>query len=391
MAKAPNLNIPASTSIVDVSIINTEQTIRGLHPGRFISPSIPGHDYLGAPIYSFLIKHPVLNRSLVFDLGLRKDIWNWPPVLIEEFKNANVNIIVPKHIREILDDNGVDTKSLEAVVWSHAHLDHTGDPTTFEPHTKLIVGPGVKAGIFPGYPANPKSRFLLEADYSGREVQELDFTNSTIKIGKFPALDYFGDGSFYFLDSPGHCIGHICGLARVTSNPDSFILMGGDIIHHGGELRPHHYHPLPDQITPHPFNPVSPTPCPGELFEKILRDGKEQPVYVPSSTSPNGQPTVHENVEEAIESIKKLQEVDAYDNILVVPAHEQYLLGVAEFFPKPANDFMKKGWVKKVRWGFLADFAKAVGYEGKVEAAGDYSPLPPGEYENLLKDVVVPK
>ncbi|KAI2465743.1 beta-lactamase-like protein [Annulohypoxylon bovei var. microspora] len=376
MAKAPDLNIPASTSTVNVSIINTLGTIRGLHPGRFFSPQITGHDYLGTPIYSFLIQHPVLDRSIVFDLGLRKDTWNWPPVLLEEFQGVNVNIIVPKHIREILDENGVDTKNLEAVVWSHAHLDHTGDPTTFEPSTKLIVGPGVTTKIFPGYPANPKSRFLLEADYAGREVQELDFEKSAIKIGKFPAIDYFGDGSFYFLDSPGHCIGHICGLARVTSNPDSFILMGGDIIHHGGELRPHHYHPLPDHISPHPFNPVAPTPCPGEMFEKILRDGKEQPFYVPSSTSPNGQPTVHEDVAEAIESIKKLQEVDAYDNILVVPAHEHYILDVVDFFPKLANDFMKKGWVKKVRWAFLADFAKAVGHEGKVEAAGDYGPLP---------------
>ncbi|KAL7628554.1 hypothetical protein AAE478_000069 [Parahypoxylon ruwenzoriense] len=375
MANPPELNIPASTSTVDVSIVNTTGVIRALDPRRFFEPKIPGHDYLGTPCYSFFIRHPVLNRTLVFDLGMRKDFHNWPPHMLAAFKEAGVIIIVPKHIREVLDEHGVDTKNIEAVVWSHSHFDHTGDPSTFEPSTTLIVGPGCKEKTFPGYPINPEAR-ILETDYAGREVKGLDFSDSKIMIGRFPAIDYFGDGSFYFLDSPGHCIGHICGFARVTSNPDSFILMGGDIIHHDGELRPHHWHPLPDSISPHPFDILSPSPCPGELFEKLLRNGnKEDSFYIPAVTVPEGQRAVHEDPSLALESIKKLQELDAHGNIFVVPAHDQYLLNVVDFFPKPANEFMKKGWAKKSRWMFLADFAKAVGHEGKVENADDYGPV----------------
>ncbi|KAI1400479.1 beta-lactamase-like protein [Hypoxylon fuscum] len=378
MASAPQLNIPASTSTVNVSIVDTKSTIHGLDVGRFLEPRIPGHDYLAAPVYVFLVQHPVQNRTIVFDLGFRKDWWNWPPKLVGEFKKSGVTVHVPKGVREILDEQGVDTKSIEAVVWSHAHLDHAGDPTTFDPSTKLIVGPEVKTKIFPGYPANPNSRFLLEKDYAGREVQEIDFAASGLKIGKFPAVDYFGDGSFYFLDTPGHCIGHICGFARVSSDPDSFILMGGDIIHHDGQLRPHHWHPLPDSVSPHPFTLSTTSTCPGELFEKILRDGKEEPIYLPGSRShENG--GVHHDVPEVINSIKKLQEFDAHDNILIVPAHDQFLLGVVDFFPKLANDFFTKDWVKKSRWMFLGDFAKAVGYEGKVETIGDYSKRPESE------------
>lgn len=33
----------------------------------------PGHDYQTAPNFSFLIKHPELGRTVLFDLGLRKD------------------------------------------------------------------------------------------------------------------------------------------------------------------------------------------------------------------------------------------------------------------------------------------------------------------------------
>ncbi|KAI1758780.1 beta-lactamase-like protein [Hypoxylon sp. FL1150] len=376
MASLPELNIPASTSTVNVSIINTEGTIRGLDTLRFFEPKIPGHDYLAAPIYTFLIQHPTLNRTILFDLGIRKDWWNWPAKFVEGIKSTGVTLDVPKDVREILDEHDVDTNSIEAVVWSHMHLDHTGDPSTFEPSTALVVGPGCKKEMFPGYPANPDaSRFVLEKDYAGRDVRELDFGRSGLRIGKFPAVDYFGDGSFFLLDSPGHCIGHVCGLARVTSDPDSFILMGGDIVHHDGELRPHRWHPLPDAVSPHPFLPRSAAPCPGELFDKVLRDGRDQPFYRPTQKAGD----IHFDPAEAAESIRKLQELDAYDDILVVPAHDQYLLGVADFFPKSANDFAKKGWAKKARWLFLADFAKALGFEGEIEAAGDYGPVSTGK------------
>lgn len=44
-------------------------------------------------------------------------------------------------------------------------------------------------------------------------------------------------GSFCILDAPGHCTGHITALACVCLEPESFILMAGDSVHLGGELR----------------------------------------------------------------------------------------------------------------------------------------------------------
>jgi glyoxylase-like metal-dependent hydrolase (beta-lactamase superfamily II) len=92
-----------------------------------------------------------------------------------------------------------------------------------------VVGPGFKAAHLPGYPTNPDS-LLLESDLEGREVREIGFPSSDkgFKIGRFRAMDYFGDGSFYLLDTPGHTVGHICGLARTSAAPDSFVFMGGD-------------------------------------------------------------------------------------------------------------------------------------------------------------------
>ncbi|KAI0175522.1 beta-lactamase-like protein [Hypoxylon sp. FL1284] len=373
MASPPEINIPASASTVNVHIVNTTGTIRAAEVQRFVEPKIPGHDWLACPILSFLIHNPLLNRTIVFDLGVKKDWWNLPPQTVQRFKDTGVTLEVPKSVREVLDEHGVDTKGIEALVWSHTHFDHTGDPSDFESSAALIVGPGCKSEILPGYPADPNTPLSLERYYVGREVHELDFSRSGIKIGKLLAIDYFGDGSFYFLDTPGHCKGHVSGLARVTSNPDSFILMGGDAFHHCGQLRPSQWHPLPDSILPHPFQPLSAAPCPGSLFKDLLRDGEERPFYIPATGS-YGQPIYHDDPVEGARTIEKLQEADAHENILVVGAHDQYMLSVADFFPKPANDFMKKGWAKKVRWMFLADFAKAIGYEGKIEAAGDYKP-----------------
>jgi len=391
----PKLNIPSSSSTVSVSIINSSGILRGVRTRRFLEPEVAGHDWLATPCYSFLIQHPELDRSLVFDLGMRKDWWNWPPPLAERLRTSGYTPLVPRDVREILDANEVDTAKIEAVIWSHWHFDHTGDPSRFEPSTVLIVGPGCKEHIFPGWPANPRAAFN-EADYAGREVRELDFSGpQCLKIGRFDALDYFGDGSFYLLDSPGHAVGHVCGLARVKSagtgtgadpdTDDSFILMGGDTVHHGGELRPHAWHPLPDEISPHPFDPLSTTPCPGELFDCLLRDApggseagvdnsstgettttttksRQSPIYAPQGDPAHGA-VPHHDIPQMLESIRKVQEADAHDNILVVAAHDQSLLNIVDFFPARADDFLEKGWVRKARWAFLMDFARSVGFE----------------------------
>ncbi|RYC62061.1 hypothetical protein CHU98_g4156 [Xylaria longipes] len=159
MATPPDLRIPPSTSIVSVSIINTGTTMKGLKTSVFVEPHIPGHEYLIAPCFSFLIQHPTQNRTLVFDLGLAKDWENWPKPLYEHIRRTGVTPVVPKNVHEFLIEHGVDAKSIEGVVWSHSHFDHVGDMSTFEPYTKIIVGIGTKERFFPGYPTKKAALF----------------------------------------------------------------------------------------------------------------------------------------------------------------------------------------------------------------------------------------
>lgn len=230
----------------------------------------------------------------------------------------------------------------------------------------MIVGPGFKKVFTPGYPADPQGR-CLESDFKGREVQEIDFSNSNVKIGRFTAFDYFGDGSFYILDSPGHTIGHINALARTNASPSpAFIHLGGDSLHHLAEIRPNEYLPLPDTISPSPFPDLHAASCPGHIFDSILRNGSKTEHLIdwvdPEAGHEGYDPRfgLVYDVEANKDTVKKDEELDAHKDIFFIIAHEGSLKGVIDEFPKTLNDWKAKGWKDNTTWKFLEDFKSAV-------------------------------
>jgi hypothetical protein len=91
-------------------------------------------------------------------------------------------------------------KLLATVIWSHFHWDHIGNMALFPASTEIVVGPGFKSApqLLPGFPEKLDSPVLV-SDFKGRELREIDFTGSNLRIGGYRAYDFFGDGSFYLL------------------------------------------------------------------------------------------------------------------------------------------------------------------------------------------------
>ncbi|KAJ0420591.1 beta-lactamase-like protein [Aspergillus carlsbadensis] len=322
---------------------------------------VEGFKGLDLPIYAFLISNR--NRHIVFDLGLRRDYESLPPCIASLLRNAPY-IATSANVSEILDadDSGLNVRSsdIEAVIWSHHHYDHTGDPSTFPPSTKLVVGPGVLDVIAGGYPKNPTAT-VLESDLSGREIHEIAFGESetadrSVGVGPFAGVDYFGDGSFYLLDAPGHSVGHMCALVRVTTAPDTFIFMAADACHHPGAIRPSEYTPLPADISK-------------GLVRKLrgIRPSSEGTCTVTVSdqddrTTPLLQilPDLFPDFERAVRTVEKIKQLDACEDVLVILPHDGSLRGAIDVFPRRINDWKQKGVKESTRWKFCHEMEEAL-------------------------------
>ncbi|KAK4447320.1 beta-lactamase-like protein [Podospora aff. communis PSN243] len=361
-ALARNLFDVPPGATAKVKIIDSTVRLGGLSDTTFVTPKLEGFDVLPTlPVWSFLIESST-GRKAVFDLAVPPDpASSYSPAVLEQIEGFNAELRIEKHVADILKDGGVKLAEVESVIWSHYHFDHIGDIATFPLTTEIVVGPGFSDAYLPGYPTNPNST-LLDRYFVNRTLREIDFTTSSLKAGTFLAHDFFGDGSFFLLDTPGHTTGHLGGLARTTTNPDTFIFMGGDLCHHSAILRPSPERPIPKDLHIHlhdiPASHSRVYQCPGavtkEEFEHLNIKRSRR------ADEPFFDPVLVENFTQAVDTIRRTQTADVSDNVWFVSAHDPHIIGTADFFPKEANHWKKKGWAEKVYWTFLKDLLPAV-------------------------------
>ncbi|KAF2225061.1 beta-lactamase-like protein [Elsinoe ampelina] len=210
----------------------------------FVYPSEPGASRT-VPSLVFLVTHPnppengVFGKKskpyrLLFDLGLRKAAERYKPVMQQHLQNRRPYKLGPG-IREQLEEHNLPADSIDAVMLSHVHYDHHGDPCDF-PTSTFIIGHGAMSVLKDGL-SGAASHQHFESDLlDAHKVIELPSPSTSpatpqwAPLGPFPsALDLFSDSSVYILDVPGHLPGHLNLLCRIS--PTKWLCLCGDAFH----------------------------------------------------------------------------------------------------------------------------------------------------------------
>jgi glyoxylase-like metal-dependent hydrolase (beta-lactamase superfamily II) len=114
---------------------------------------------------------------------------------------------------------------------SHAHWDHSRPIRDEFPNATAFFGPGTKEGCSPGHIADP------DLQWDGRFFDPVratekwaEFSGPWEPFGPFElAHNYFGDGSFWIIQAPGHMPGNLCAAARIEGG--HWVLLGSDCSH----------------------------------------------------------------------------------------------------------------------------------------------------------------
>lgn len=238
----------------------TTVTVSALDGGHLTLPenlfiaSAPPTTRTTVPSLSFLIHHAPTSTRLLFDLGLKRDLAAYAPAQQHHIDQRRPLTTAPDVAASLRAGHLDPAAAITAVLLSHVHWDHVGTPADF-PRATFVVGPGtldvLARGAGPLYPAAifnadelPLDRTLElppvlggaadEGAPGGARVraapEEKRTGHAWVRLGGFEAaIDYFGDGSLWVVDAPGHLYGHVNVLARVGER--RWVYLGGDCCH----------------------------------------------------------------------------------------------------------------------------------------------------------------
>lgn len=104
------------------------------------------------------------------------------------------------------------------------------------PNAKAVFGPGTLSHCSPGHICDGEvqamvqwdSRFFGDEGVKTESPTELD--GPWVSWGPFErAMDYFGDGSFWIVEAPGHMVGNLAACARLDSG--EYVILASDCCH----------------------------------------------------------------------------------------------------------------------------------------------------------------
>ncbi|KAJ7668059.1 hypothetical protein B0H17DRAFT_1088297, partial [Mycena rosella] len=367
-ASFQDFGIPSSNAIVNVRVFNVGNFTLFNEAPAVIAPVVPGHETITVPTFSFLVEHNATQKRILWDMGIRKDTQNAVPFYADAFAAGLITVEQTGDIASQLEAGGIPLRSIESVIWSHAHFDHIGKnspPLILLLHSLLTRNPRGHVNVPQNhraciradtntttFPESP-SATLQASDLTGHNITKIDFSHANLTFSGLKAIDYFGDGSFYLLDTPGHVAGHMTALARVT--PTSFITLGGDTFHHVGEARPR---PAFQKNFP----------CPAHLLEETKTSVSTELFWSPNSSlgsfdmlsrtqqffSISDHPdSFYADPIISQVSLEKVATFDADPDFFVLVAHDMSVVGALPYFPASLNGWKASKLKESTAWSFV--------------------------------------
>ncbi|PHH66299.1 hypothetical protein CDD81_7892 [Ophiocordyceps australis] len=188
-----------------------------------------------------LIIHKPSNTRLWFDLGVSHDLSQYPTFIQQNQQRLFNAEPAPNNILDDAKSVGVDSNHVNYIIASHAHWDHVFPVGSYFPKAKVICGPGTLKFAEKSWPDYPDSTFdgrIWNPAKSELPIQELPDPKTAPgkwqPVGPFKhGYDFFGDGSFWVIDSPGHCPGHLSALVRTRDKHGKrrWIVLASDCMH----------------------------------------------------------------------------------------------------------------------------------------------------------------
>jgi hypothetical protein len=112
-------DIPSSKNTVTLKMIHAGSALSPHSPFIKNEPELPTTPFTTINIWSFLVEHPQLKRSVLFDLGVRKDFMNLAPAARQAFSmpDGTLPFIVDRDVPEQLVAGGISLKSIDTLIW----------------------------------------------------------------------------------------------------------------------------------------------------------------------------------------------------------------------------------------------------------------------------------